>query len=264
MASVSSAGLGLRSTASTSTIHSRPSAAADRCRPAPRRPAAPPARLPQRAGRGGDGPPPRPRRSRRPAAAPGGTSSVITRRSAATAHQPPSSHLVARDQARRGERGPEELGLGELHAGEDRRGHRAGAADTIAGSSAVLTVRRMLERSRSAGPSSGARSPASPSRNSTASPTPFRSRVAPGDGVGLGVVLDADRAGGAELHRGDREDPAAAAEIQHPVTGAEVALEQRQRRAGRAVLAAAEGGLGIEHHASARRPPAGRPTRARR
>ena len=92
-------------------------------------------------------------------------------------------------------------------------------APTIAGSSVVLTVRRMLESSRSAGPGQGGELAGVAVEELHLRRHAVPLGVALGHGVRLGVVLDADRAGGAQLDRGDGEDPAAASEVEHPVAG---------------------------------------------
>src|SRR5712692_4659260 len=97
-------------------------------------------------------------------------------RRAATAHQPVSTVSSARPKP-----APTSTGRNTSASSASIPANTAsppGArAAAMAGSSRVLTLRRMLETSNSHGPRRGARSAASPSRNVTRSATPLRSAL---------------------------------------------------------------------------------------
>ncbi len=124
---------------------------------------------------------------------------------------------------------------------------RSASSDRINGASRVFTLRRMLEQITSAGPSNGPSASAEPWTNDVRVATSLRAALASAIGSELLVDLDTDGPSGTETHRRDREDARAAAEIEYAFTAVHVAFQQRQRRARRPVLAAAECRFRIDH-----------------
>ena len=178
------AGLRARPTGSRPSTPSRP-APAGRFRSAPRHPGLPPLRPPALVGLGDDAPRSGPGLPACPPprcpAAPALSSGRAEGREALARGDPPPARVhrllyqieYSAAAGPDGTPGPRSCSMPEKIASPP--GARAAAID---GSSAVLAVRRMLERIRSAGPASGASIPASPSRNSTRSATPLRVGVA--------------------------------------------------------------------------------------